>query len=148
MGFAIRRVLNDSSDASCFQLEFPTDLSQLASAVEAVVVCCEGECDLSARARFRLRTIAAEALANAMKYGNQNDPSRQVAVEVEVGPDMVVLGVTDEGVGFDPQTVPDPLGPECHDALRGRGLYLIRMLTERVRFNERGNSIWMTLPLR
>jgi serine/threonine-protein kinase RsbW len=131
-----------------FQLALPTDLAQLAAAVETVVCCCERAGELSDRARFRLRTVAAEALANAMAYGNNNEVHRQVAVELQIECDRLKFGVTDEGNGFDPRKIPEPTGPDCHDALGGRGLYLIRMLTEQVSFNERGNSIWMTLPLR
>lgn len=136
------------SGVSRYEFALPTDLGQLAAAVEAVVSCCERAGKLSDRARFRLQTVAAEALANAMAYGNNNEMHRQVAVELEIEYDELRFGVTDEGCGFDPCRIPEPTGPDCHDALSGRGLYLIRMLTEQVSFNERGNSIWMTLPLR
>jgi anti-sigma regulatory factor (Ser/Thr protein kinase) len=41
--------------------------------------------------------------------------------------------------------VPELADHECHEATRGRGLFMIRRLAERVTFNERGNTIWMTL---
>ena len=52
---------------------------------------------------------------------------------------------TDEGPGFDPTAVPEPIRPEQLDEANGRGLYLIRKLVDSVEFNERGNSICMTL---
>jgi serine/threonine-protein kinase RsbW len=114
--------------------------------VEAVVECCRVHGALAARLRFRLRTVAAEAIANAMTYGNAMDPGRRVTVELEVAEQQIVLAVSDEGVGFDPAGVPELADHECHEALRGRGLFMIRRLAERVTFNERGNTIWMTLP--
>jgi anti-sigma regulatory factor (Ser/Thr protein kinase) len=60
-------------------------------------------------------------------------------------PDAIRVWVTDEGAGFDPGAVPEPIRPEQLDEARGRGLYLIRKLVDVVQFNERGNSICMIL---
>lgn len=149
MGFAARRLPTSSLEAALFQLELPTDLAQVGEAVEAVVDCCRVHGPLDGRARFRVRTVAAEAIVNAMCYGNRNDPSRQVIVDVEVRRDAIVLSVTDEGDGFDPADIRDMADftdTECHEATRGRGLFMIRRLAAQVAFNERGNTIWMTLP--
>lgn len=149
MGFAARRLPEAPAGAARFQLELPTDLGQVGDAVEAVVDCCRVHGPLNGRVRFRLRTVAAEAIANAMCYGNRNDPARQVIVEVEVRLEQIVLAVTDEGDGFDPSRVRDMADftdGECHEATGGRGLFMIRRLAEQVVFNDRGNSIWMTLP--
>jgi serine/threonine-protein kinase RsbW len=146
MGFAARRLPATHVGALHFQLVLPTDLSQVGDAVEAVVECCKVQGSLTARVRFRLRTVAAEAIANAMTYGNGNDVQRRVTVDLELAAEHIVLAVTDEGVGFDPAGVPELADHECHEATRGRGLFMIRRLAERVTFNERGNTIWMTLP--
>jgi serine/threonine-protein kinase RsbW len=53
--------------------------------------------------------------------------------------------VTDEGRGFNPFNVPEPIGPARLEESCGRGLYLIRKLVDAVQFNEQGNSICMTL---
>lgn len=146
MGFAARRLPASMSGTQHYQLVLPTDLAQVGEAVEAVVECCRMQSALSSRLRFRLRTVAAEAIANAMTYGNRNDAGRRVTVDVELADERIVLAVTDEGVGFDPADVPELADHECHEATRGRGLFMIRRLAERVTFNERGNTIWMTLP--
>ena len=146
MGFAARRLPASVAGAQHFQLVLPTDLSKVGDAVEAVVECCRAQGALTARVRFRLRTVAAEAIANAMTYGNANDARRRVTVDLELAAEQIVLAVTDEGAGFDPAGVPELADHECHEATRGRGLFMIRRLAERVTFNERGNTIWMTLP--
>lgn len=129
-----------------FRVDVPTDVSQVGEVVEAVVSCCELHGPVTMRTRFRLCTIVAEAVANAMVNGNRNDPSRHVIVEIELRVDAVVIGVTDEGDGFDPGTIPDPTGDAAHEATCGRGLFMIRSLADHVAFNARGNTIWMTLP--
>ena len=146
MAIAARRLPSPLPDRLVYQLVLPTDLALVGHAVEAVVTCCSDGESLSSRTRCRLRTVSAEAIANAMAYGNANDPSRQVTVEVELGNGTIRLAVTDEGSGFDPARVPELDGADHHDATRGRGLFLIRRLADRVEFNERGNTIWMTLP--
>jgi anti-sigma regulatory factor (Ser/Thr protein kinase) len=146
MGLAARRVPTSDVGALHFQLILPTDLSLVGEAVEAIVECCRAGGAMPSRAKFRVRTVAAEALANAMTYGNANDVSRRVTVDVELVAEQIVLGVTDEGAGFDPGGVPELEDHECHEATRGRGLFMIRRLSERVTFNAQGNTIWMTLP--
>ncbi len=146
MGFAARRIPAPSLGAARFELVLPTDLALVGEAVEAVVDCCRAQGPLTGRARFRLRTVTAEAIVNAMTYGNANDPGRRVLVEVEVHHEHIVLAVADEGDGFDHASVRDLTEVECHEATRGRGLFMIRRLAEQVVFNDRGNTIWMTLP--
>jgi serine/threonine-protein kinase RsbW len=146
MGFAARRLPASMPGAQQYRLVLPSDLAQVGDAVEAIVECCRVHCTLPPRLRFRLRTITAEAIANAMTYGNANEPRRLVTIDVELADAQIVIAVNDEGTGFDPADVPELADHECHEATRGRGLFMIRRLAERVTFNERGNTIWMTLP--
>jgi len=97
------------------------------------------------RVRFNLRTALAEALANAIAYGNRHDPRRVVRVRVEVRRDAVRIHVTDDGAGFDPAAVPDPTLPERLEREDGRGLFVLRRLVDRVAFSEKGNSVCLTL---
>ena len=92
--------------------------------------------------------LVAEAVANAMLYGNDGDPSREVIIEVELAHDRLVIAVSDEGDGFDHRIVPQPIDEESIEATRGRGLFMIHRLADAVAFNDRGNTIWMTLPRR
>jgi serine/threonine-protein kinase RsbW len=84
-------------------------------------------------------------LSNAIVRGNCEDRTKSVDVRVELVPDSISVSVTDEGPGFDPTTVPEPIRPEQLDEARGRGLFLIRKLVDAVQFNEQGNSICMIL---
>jgi serine/threonine-protein kinase RsbW len=69
-----------------------------------------------------------ESVINAIKHGNQNDSSKHVIVEFEADvrhPELVIR-VRDQGSGFDPQTLADPLAPENLLKASGRGIFLIR----------------------
>ncbi len=148
MGFAIPPAGRGVSRTDRFQLVLCSDLTRVGEAVDAVLVRCAARVDVVGRTRFRLCTIVAEAVANAIRYGNANDPARHVIVDVELRADAIIVGVTDEGNGFDPGSIVAPDGPACHEATRGRGLFMIRELAAEVTFNTRGNTIWMTLPRR
>lgn len=134
----------DTAGAS-YELVLTTDLGHVARAVEALIECCQRHHPLSQRCRFRLSTVAAEAITNAMSYGNAHDPARQVRIGLELRDDRIVLAVTDEGRGFDHDAVPELRESECLEATRGRGLFIIRQLAESVVFNDQGNTIWVTL---
>jgi len=71
---------------------------------------------------------------------------RRVFVETGVTPERAVYIIRDEGPGFDPSTLPDPRDPENLVRASGRGVMLMRMFMDEVRFNNTGNEV--TLELR
>jgi serine/threonine-protein kinase RsbW len=126
-------------------LRVPTDLQVVEEAVDLIARHCLASGLGAHTARFNLRVALSEALANAIVYGNGLDPSKSVDVRIEVATSDIAVHVCDEGPGFDHTTVPDPTLPERVDRPDGRGLFLIRQLVDNVSFNDRGNSICMTL---
>jgi serine/threonine-protein kinase RsbW len=75
-----------------------------------------------------------EAVANAIKHGNAGDPGKQVEVEVGVQGGDVVLTVRDEGPGFDPNAIANPLAPENLLRPGGRGIFYMRSLMDSVEY--------------
>lgn len=69
-----------------------------------------------------------ESVINAVKHGNCNDAGKRVRLEFTrlEAPAGVRIAVRDEGCGFDPATLPDPLAPENLLKSSGRGIFLIR----------------------
>jgi serine/threonine-protein kinase RsbW len=131
--------------ATLVTLRLPSDVTCIEEAVELVTRHCLAGHQATQTARFRLRVVLSEALSNAIVQGNREDRTKWVDVRAELRPDAIRVWVTDEGAGFDPASVPEPIRPEQLDEARGRGLYLIRKLVDVVQFNERGNSICMIL---
>ena len=126
-------------------LTVPTDLGLIEQAVDLVARHSLAAGLPPRRVRFHLRTALAEALANAMRYGNRLDDAKRVEVRVDFTQHAVHLHVTDEGEGFDPAAVPDPTSPDRILEEGGRGLFLIRSLVDEIRFNAKGNALCMTL---
>ena len=129
-----------------FALRLPSDVSLVDPAVELFAHHCFAGMNASKHSLFRLRVSLAEALANAIQFGNGSDRLKLVHIQAELHVDHIRLRVQDEGPGFNPSTVPDPRDPDLLESPCGRGLFIIRHLAEHVEFNEKGNTIWMTLP--
>lgn len=80
-----------------------------------------------------------EAVANAIKHGNKLDPSKKVYVSLDEDGDRLTIVVGDEGEGFEPEKVADPLTPENTLKTSGRGIFYIRSFMDDLSFT-RGES--------
>jgi len=90
---------------------------------------------------FAVKLAVHEALINALRHGNRWDPSKCVRVAFLVTPAEVLVGVEDQGPGFDPASVPNPLSEEILDRPGGRGLFLMRAYASWVSFEPPGNRV-------
>ncbi len=131
--------------ATQVRVRMPSEIDCIEQTVSLVTRHCLAGTAASERLRFRLQVALAEALANAVMRGNQEEVGKSVLVDAELFPDRIRVQITDEGLGFDPTQVPEPVLPEQIGDTCGRGLFLIRKLADEVHFNEQGNSICMTL---
>jgi len=77
-----------------------------------------------------------ESVINAIKHGNSGDERKRVHVEFTPldtnVPPGILIRVRDEGKGFDPDALPDPLAPENILKASGRGIFLIRSFMDEV----------------
>ncbi len=92
---------------------------------------------------FSIRLALEEALVNAIKHGNQLDRTKKVHIRCAIKEDRFEIGIADEGPGFDPQDVPDPLCEENLERPCGRGLFLIRHYMTNVTYHAPGNRLTM-----
>lgn len=81
-----------------------------------------------------LSIAVTEAVNNAMHHGNKLDRKKKVRVRFELFADMATVHVSDEGQGFDPSKLQDPLRPENVLKDSGRGIFILRALMDDVRF--------------
>jgi serine/threonine-protein kinase RsbW len=126
-------------------MRLPSELRVLEEAVDVVARHCLAEGLSPRRARFHLRVALCEALANAIIYGNGQDPAKAVEVNVTVTEPAFTIEVVDEGGGCSEACLATPALPDDLEAAGGRGLFLIRQLVDEVTFNDRGNAICMVL---
>jgi serine/threonine-protein kinase RsbW len=77
-----------------------------------------------------------ESVINAIKHGNREDTQKLVTVEFtftpQANPAELVVRVLDQGEGFDPHDIADPLAPENLLKSSGRGIFFMRSLMDDV----------------
>jgi serine/threonine-protein kinase RsbW len=73
-----------------------------------------------------------ECVINAIKHGNRSDSRKHVFVEFSTVDSVLTIRVRDQGEGFDPDTLADPLAPENLLKASGRGIFLIRSFMDDV----------------
>jgi serine/threonine-protein kinase RsbW len=89
-----------------------------------------------------------ESFTNAVVHGNQNDPQKKVTIMFDVAQKGLSFSVSDEGQGFDSESVTNPVDAvDDKDAENGRGIFLIRSLTDDVKFVDNGRTIEMVFEI-
>ena len=86
-----------------------------------------------------------EAVVNAVLHGNAYDPNKQVTVSFETTAEDLLVKVSDQGTGLNPDTIPDPLAPENILRGSGRGIFLIRAFMDEVNFRQLHPGTELTL---
>ncbi len=94
---------------------------------------------------FRVVMASREAAVNAVLHGNAYDPNKQIAVSLENNGKSLIIKISDQGEGLDPDTLPDPLAPENLLRGTGRGIFLIRSFLDEVHFRQLHPGTELTL---
>lgn len=84
--------------------------------------------------------VASEAINNAIKHGNKLNESKKVVIQTIYGKKALCLSVMDEGEGFNPASVQNPLSPENLERQTGRGIFIMRSLSDKVKYKFRGTG--------
>lgn len=88
-----------------------------------------------------------EAVNNAIHHGNKSDPMAEVKVCFSVKDDELTCTVEDEGAGFDFDSLPDPTDPKNIEKPHGRGVFLMRNLSDDISFLEDGSVVKMVFNI-
>lgn len=75
-----------------------------------------------------------EMVNNAIRHGNKNDPGKKVTIKFEKFPQKMKVTVRDSGGGFDPDNLANPLDPENLYKESGRGIFIVKMLMDDIKF--------------
>jgi serine/threonine-protein kinase RsbW len=113
--------------------------------VEAAAEKIAAESGLDEDQRFHVGMAVREAAVNAVLHGNEYDPARMIEVTFEHNAADFIFKIADEGCGFDPDHLPDPLAPENLLRGTGRGIFLIRSLMDEVHFRQLHPGTELTL---
>ncbi|HEV2852806.1 MAG TPA: ATP-binding protein [Thermoanaerobaculia bacterium] len=102
--------------------------------VQVVLRDCLERLGMEEDTRHWVDVAVREALANAIKHGNEQNPSKQVHVDLAVEEDELVIRVEDEGGGFDPAHLGDPLAPENLLRPNGRGIFYMKSFMDTIQY--------------
>lgn len=95
----------------------------------------------------RIMLTLSEAATNAIVHGNKENPEKKVIIRGFLNGNKLLISVKDEGDGFDPDSIPDPLKEENLMNIGGRGVYLIKEYADDLDFDENGTKLEMMFKL-
>ncbi len=88
-----------------------------------------------------------EAVNNAISHGNKLDPEKMVEVIFSIEDKILTIITKDQGNGFDFWNIPDPTAPENIENINGRGIFLMKQLSDELTFHEDGRISEMKFNL-
>ena len=88
-----------------------------------------------------------EAVNNAIVHGNKEDKNKKVRLALKQNKKSVRFIVEDEGMGFDHNNLPDPTNPKNLEKVKGRGIFLIKSLSDKTTFKQGGRVVEMLFKL-
>ncbi|XAL99234.1 ATP-binding protein [Phycisphaeraceae bacterium D3-23] len=135
-----REVMGESTTKSWV---IPSTLTHAVDVLKHIVSAVE-DAGYRREAVFAIRLALDEALANAVKHGNDGDESKTVTVEMDVNAERAIISVEDQGEGFIPCDLPDPTADENLSRPCGRGVMLMNAYMTHVTFSESGNRVTLT----
>ncbi len=145
MNQAAERECEFDPDRLLLKLDFqlPGDVESIQPAVDKIMEVV-GSMECAEDHEFEVEVALLEALANAVRHGCRNDPSKfiEVCVACEIDHGMLII-VRDPGSGFDPGEIPSPVQGENVFSDHGRGIFLINELMDDVEYKSGGTEIWM-----
>ncbi len=134
---------------SRYELILESDLSEVRRVESFVKTICK-------KHRFEknfvhdVMLLITEATNNAIMHGNKFDKAKHARLLCTIEDGYLNIEVSDEGSGFNPNTLPNPLDPENLLKSSGRGVFLIKNFAEQVNyaFSEKGTTLKMRIAIR
>jgi serine/threonine-protein kinase RsbW len=121
-------------------LQIPSDFSSLVDVENLVDRVC-GNLGVEEDSYGNILIAVTEAVNNAIQHGNEFDTKLFVDVAVGDQPTEFCFNVKDQGKGFDFSNLPDPTAPENIMKENGRGIFLMKSLSDNVEFDDFGSSV-------
>ena len=88
-----------------------------------------------------IMVAVTESVNNAIRHGNKSDKKKNVHLSLSLNDSLIRFVIKDEGIGFDYHNLPDPTSPENIDKPSGRGIFLMKHLSDEVTFKHEGSEV-------
>ena len=130
-----------SDNTALYTLQLPSRIDSITN-LENFIDTLREKYSFSDELYANVLTCLSEATVNAIIHGNKENPNKKVYINLEVIEDKrLIFTISDEGGGFDFNSLPDPTAPENLENLTGRGVFIIKRLADQCIFNSRGNEL-------
>ncbi len=120
-------------------------LDELNEAIASVITGVGREQALNEEQEYRIRLVMSELVVNIFKYSDANE----VKMQAEYGPEGLRIMLRDDGCGFESTAYVERNVTQreylMHES--GRGVYLVKMMTDSLSYSEAGNAVDVTLKL-
>jgi serine/threonine-protein kinase RsbW len=117
-----------------YKITLKSTVNHLAE-VEKITSAIAAEAGFDESSTDDLSIAITELFNNAIHHGNKNDSSKDVTLTYTLHPNYLAIAVADQGKGFIPNSIKNPLAPENLLSESGRGIYLVKMLMDDLTFN-------------
>jgi serine/threonine-protein kinase RsbW len=135
MGSAMKKDVNISSTKESLRI------------VEKIVDELSLELELSDEVYGNVLVATMEATNNAITHGNRLDPDKTVNISIIGDQDELFIKISNQGPGFDFENVPDPTSPENIEKINGRGIFLMKRLSDDIKFYDSGRVVELKFTL-
>ncbi|MBX2981033.1 MAG: ATP-binding protein [Flavobacteriales bacterium] len=129
------------------RIEFPAKAENIALAEKLIDEAC-ARYNVHESLYGNILIALTEAVNNAIHHGNALDPGKQVMLGYTIEGDNITFIVNDEGPGFDYEHLPDPTDPQNIEKPHGRGVFLMRALSDKVEFSDNGSTVAISFSLK
>lgn len=89
----------------------------------------------------RVFLCVSEAVINAIEHGNNNEKNKTVSIGIDYKEGVMDVYIKDQGEGFNLENVQNPTLKENIQKESGRGIHIIKSLSNGISFNNKGNFI-------
>jgi serine/threonine-protein kinase RsbW len=117
-----------------FETIIPSSLEQIET-VEEMAEKAADVMNFNEDEKDSLAIAVTEAVNNAIIHGNKEDKKKTVTIKFAFDDNKLIVSIKDQGEGFNPQNVSDPLAPENLLKESGRGIFILSSLMDDVSFN-------------
>ena len=117
------------------------------SEVEKMLRKANNEFNIEEERFHKLLIAVSELVLNAIVHGNNESPVKKVKITAEYDDEKMIVKVLDEGAGFDVRQIPDPTSTENIQKKSGRGIYIVKQLTDRIEYKKTPEGFLITLTI-
>lgn len=123
-----------------FNIQIPSIIENI-RIIESFIDNAKNKLGLNDDIYGNIMIAVTESVNNAIIHGNKSDRNKNVQISLTINDDILKFIIEDEGEGFDYKNLPDPTAPENIDKTNGRGIFLMKHLSDEVNFLQNGRVV-------